>query len=229
MEFFNSENFGFAFTLVMYVITSNLLKNRKGILITPINLSMLTIGIFLVVFKIPLEYYEKGGNIWVYLLGPATVALGMSLYKQINKLKENALAITVGVILGSLSGIISVMVIGKLLGLDKVILLSIAPKSTTLAIGYEVANSLGGNPAITTAAIMVAGIVGNGLGEIILKVAGITDPTAKGVALGTASHALGTKRAIEIGEVEGAMASFSIAYAGLITAVLIPFVIKFFV
>ncbi len=154
------------------------------------------------------------------------MVLAVPLYKQIEKLKENAVPIIAGILVGSIVAILSVIYLGKLFKLDEVIILSLIPKSTTAAISMEISKEIGGIPALTMAATVIAGISGNIIGTSICKLFKIEYKTSIGLGLGTASHAVGTAKAMELGEIEGAMSSLSIGIAGLITVIIVPWFIK---
>ena len=157
-----------------------------------------------------------------FLLAPATISLALPLYKQLDKLKQNFLPIIIGSLVGAATAIISTILLGKLLGIDKLLLVSFMPKSITTPIGIELSKLLGGVPAITIFAIIVTGIVGNVLAPAVCKCFKIKHPVAKGIGIGISSHAVGTSKALEMGEVEGAMSALSIVVSGIITFLIAP-------
>ncbi|MGL4977708.1 MAG: LrgB family protein [Cetobacterium sp.] len=214
-------------SLVAFQIGVYIYKKTKITLLNP-----LLIGISLVIFTlikldIPLSQYNKGTEIITFFLAPATVVLAVPLYNQIEILKKNIVPILVGITMGSLSAILSVIYLSKLVNLEKNVLISILPKSITTAIGIEITKSLNANTGLTIVAIVSTGIVGAAIGPAICKLTKIDNSIAKGVAIGTASHAVGTSKAIELGEVEGAMSGLAIGIAGIITVFLIPFLVIF--
>ena len=144
------------------------------------------------------------------------------LYKKLNLLKENFLPIFSGILVGSLVSVLSVISIATFLGLDNSLTVSLLSKSVTTPIGIEITNSLGGSSSITVLAIVLSGIIGAIVGPTVFKVLKINNPISRGVSLGTASHAVGTSKALEIGEQEGAMSSLSIGVAGIVTVFLAP-------
>ncbi|MGL5981789.1 MAG: LrgB family protein [Cetobacterium sp.] len=213
--------------MVAFQIGVYIYKKTKITLLNP-----LLIGISLVIFTlikldIPLSQYNKGTEIITFFLAPATVVLAVPLYNQIEILKKNIVPILVGITMGSLSAILSVIYLSKLVNLEKNVLISILPKSITTAIGIEITKSLNANTGLTIVAIVSTGIVGAAIGPAICKLTKIDNSIAKGVAIGTASHAVGTSKAIELGEVEGAMSGLAIGIAGIITVFLIPFLVIF--
>ncbi|NME35447.1 MULTISPECIES: LrgB family protein [Fusobacterium] len=207
-----------AFNIGLYIFE----KSKKFPLLNPLVTSGAIIIIFIKLFNIPLSYYEKGGNIIAFFLAPATVALSMPLYRQINKLKENFLPIIIGSLVGAVTAIISIIFLGKLLGIDEILIKSFIPKSITTPLGMELSALIGGIPPITVFAIILTGISGNAMAPYVCKIFRIEHPVAKGLGIGISSHAVGTAKAIEMGEVEGAMSALSIVIAGIITFIVAP-------
>lgn len=226
MDYLDTPFFGVFISIIAFEIGLFINKKTKSSLFNPLIIAIVLIIVFLISFNIDYEIYNKGGSIISFFLGPATVVLAVPLYKQIEKLKQNALPIILGILLGSVMAIISVIYLGKLFKLDEVIILSLIPKSTTTAISMEISKEIGGIPALTMAATVIAGISGNIIGPTICKIFKIEDETAIGLGMGTASHAVGTARAMELGEIEGAMSSLSIGIAGLITVLIVPWLTK---
>ena len=226
MNYFDTAIFGVLISIIAFEIGLWLNKKTKSALVNPLIIAIVLVVVFLLVFNIDYEIYNKGGSIISFFLGPATVVLAVPLYKQIEKLKENAVPIIAGILVGSIVAILSVIYLGKLFKLDEVIILSLIPKSTTAAISMEISKEIGGIPALTMAATVIAGISGNIIGTSICKLFKIEYKTSIGLGLGTASHAVGTAKAMELGEIEGAMSSLSIGIAGLITVIIVPWFIK---
>lgn len=216
----NSPLFGILLSLVTFEIGLFVNKKTKFPLLNPMIISIGMIILILSFFNINIKSYNVGGNLISFFLGPATVILAVPLYKQIELLKSNSLAILIGILVGCITSIVSVLTFYKLLGLDKTLALSLIPKSITTPIGIEISKSLGGIIPITVTAIIVTGIIGCIISPFILKLFKITDEVAIGVALGTSSHALGTTKALEMGEIQGAMSGLSIGIAGLLTVVI---------
>lgn len=154
-----------------------------------------------------------------YLLTPATVCLAVPLYQQLNLLKKNLKAVAAGILSGVLTSILSVLGLSYLFGLSHDMYVTLLPKSITTAIGMGVSEELGGIVTITVAVIIITGVLGNMIADVVYRVFRIKEPVAKGLALGTASHAIGTAKAMEMGPVEGAMSSLAIAVAGLLTVI----------
>ena len=214
-------------SLVAYQTGVFIYKKTKITLLNPLLLGIIFVISILVIFDIPLNDYNKGTEIITFFLAPATVVLAVPLYNQIETLKKNIVPILFGITIGSASAILSVIFLSKLVNLEKDVLISILPKSITTAIGIEITKALNADTALTIVAIVSTGIVGAAIGPTICKWSKIDNSIAKVVAIGTASHAVGTSKAIEIGEVEGAMSGLAIGIAGIITVFLIPLLINF--
>ena len=172
---------------------------------------------FLLITGVDFESYQAGADKLSYLLTPATVCLAIPLYEQIGLLKNHARAIMAGLVSGVLTSLISILGMAAVFGLSHEEYVTLLPKSITTAIGMGVSEELGGIVTITVAVILVTGILGNVIAEPVCRLFKIQEPVAKGVAIGSAAHAIGTAKAMEMGEIEGAMSSLSIAVAGLLT------------
>ena len=212
-----SSYFGLALTLLMYGIACKINRKTKISILNPILLSSALIILILLVCDIKYETYEMGASLIGKLLTPATICYAVPLYRQIEVLKKNIMAIVISVLCGSFSAVALVFGFSKLFGFNSQIYHSLLPKSVTTAIGIGVSEELGGITAITIAAIMVTGLFGGAAAVAICRLFHITNPVAKGLAIGTSAHAVGTSKAIEIGEVEGAMSGLAIVIAGLST------------
>lgn len=228
LQFLDSPLFGITLTVGALVLFRTLFKNAKNPLLNPLIFAIAGIIAFLKLTGIPYEIYAKGGDILAFLLGPATVAFAVPLYKQLDKLKANALPILVGITSGVMAAIVSTVGMGLLFKLTAEMIISLSPKATTTAIAMELSRIQGGDPALTVPFVVSAGTFGFMFGEPILKLLKIENKTAKGIALGTASHAFGTNRALLMGEEEGAMSSMAIGVAGVITAFLLPPILRLF-
>ena len=212
-----SSYFGFALSLCAYALAWHLKKKLKLDIFNPLLISAaLVIGVLLVT-HIDYDTYCGSAKMLNYLLTPATVCLAIPLYEQIHLLKRHYKAILLGIFAGSAAGILAVMALALICGLTHEEYVTLLPKSVTTAISMPLSNMLGGNGAITAVIVILTGVVGNLTASGFLKLIRVTDPVAKGIAIGTASHAVGTTRALEMGEIEGAMSSLSIVVAGIIT------------
>jgi predicted murein hydrolase (TIGR00659 family) len=195
-------------------------KNKlKLAILTPLLIAIVLVIGLLLAGKIDYNTYNASAKYVSWLLTPATVCLAIPLYQQLEVLKKNLAAILCGITAGSVAGMASVLGLAVLFGLSHGEYVTFLPKSITTAIGMGVSEELGGVPAITVAVIILTGIQGNIMAPAVLKLLRITHPVAKGLAIGTASHAIGTTKAMELGETEGAMSGLAIAVAGLITVV----------
>ena len=220
-EFFaGSTTIGVVISLAFYYFGIFLKNKFKSSLINPLLISIVLTLCFLLVFRIDYESYNVSGRYLSYLLTPATVSLAIPLYMEIERMKKNIKAIIISIFVGSVTSMTVILLFAFLFHFDHAQYVTFLPKSITTAIGMSISEELGGIVPITVAAIIVTGIFGNISAEGVLKAAKIEDPIAKGLAIGTSAHAIGTAKAIEIGEVEGAMSSLSIVTAGIITVVL---------
>lgn len=215
----NSVFFGVFISIITYEVGVLIKKKLKLAIFNPLLISIALIIVFLLVFHIDYNVYESGAQYLSYFLTPATVALAVPLYEQIEPLKKNWKAIVAGILSGALTSALGVLAVALLFQLDHKQYVTLLPKSITTAIGMGLSEELGGIVTITVAVIVVTGVIGNMFAESICKLFHITDPVAKGIGIGSASHAMGTAKAMEMGEIEGAMSSLSIAVSGLLTVV----------
>ena len=220
MEFFRqSAFFGVMLSLVAYGIGFELKRKFKLAIFNPLLIAIILVMVVLVSFHIDYDVYNKGAVYISYLLTPATICLAVPLYEQFELLKKNWKALLIGILSGCIASMGSILAMTIIFSLSHEEYVSFLPKSITTAIGMGVSEELGGYVSITVAVIIITGVLGNMIGENVLKLFRITNPIAKGVAIGTASHAIGTAKAMEIGEIEGAMSSLSIVVSGIITVV----------
>ena len=215
----NSVFFGVFISIITYEIGVLIKKKLKIAIFSPLLISMALIIIFLLIFHVDYETYNEGAQYISYLMTPATVCLAIPLYEQWQLLKRHWRAVLLGILAGVFTSMGTVFVLSLLLGLSHQEYVTLLPKSITTAIGMGLSEELGGYVTITVAVIVVTGVLGNIMGEAICKIFRITDPIAKGLAFGASSHAIGTAKAMELGEVEGAMSSLAIAVTGLLTVV----------
>ena len=216
----NSQYWGLTLSIAAYLFACWLKQKTKLAFLNPILVSVIVIIAFLLGVGIDYDTYNKGASYLSWLLTPATVCLAIPLYEQWSLLKKNYKAVVVGIASGVLTSLTTVLVLSKIMNLSHAEYVTLLPKSITTAIGMGVSEELGGYVTITVAVIVVTGVLGNIFGELICKIFRIKEPIAKGLALGSAAHAIGTAKAMEMGEIEGAMSSLSIAVAGILTVVL---------
>lgn len=215
----NSAYFGVTVSLIGYGAGIMLKKKFKYAFLNPLLISIIFVIGVVMLCGVDYESYENSAQYLSYLLTPATVCLAVPLYQQMTLLKKNLAAVACGILAGVLASLGSVLLLAFLFGLEHDVYVTLLPKSITTAIGMGVSEELGGLVTITVAVIIVTGVIGNVIGEAVCKLFRIYEPIAKGLALGTSSHAIGTAKALEMGEVESAMSSLAIAVAGLLTVI----------
>lgn len=219
-EFTETSMFaGVTVSLLAYIIGALLKKKFKLAIFNPLLISIVLTIIMLVIADIDYDVYAQGADYLSWFLTPATVCLAIPLYEQWELLKHNVKAVMLGITAGVLASLTTVLVLSLIMHLSHEEYVTLLPKSITTAIGMGVSEELGGYVTITVAVIIVTGVIGNIFGELICKIFRITEPISKGIAFGSASHAIGTAKAMELGDVEGAMSSLSIAVSGILTVV----------
>ncbi len=211
--------FGGAACLLTYQLGILLQKRIKSPLFNPQVFSMAVIIVFLLLFDVDYETFDYSARYITWFLTPATVCLAVPLYEQFHQLKKHWFAILTGILSGVLISAVTILLTSVLFDIGHELYVSLLPKSITTAIGMAISEQQGGIVAITVAAIVITGNLGNIAGPGICRLFKITEPIAKGIAMGTSSHVMGTSKAMEMGETEGAMSSLSIAVAGLFTVV----------
>ena len=223
-EIFSSPYFGVALSVAAFGIGVKLQQKLKTPVCNPLIIAIVLIAGVLLIFKIPYEAYNVGGEIINMFLAPATACLAVAIYTKIKILKQYWLPILVGCTAGSAASMLSVYGMCRLFGLDESLTLSLMPKSVTTPIAVSIAEPAGGMVPITVVAVIGTGILGSIIAPFLIRVFKVTDSMAAGLAIGASSHAVGTSKAIELGEVEGAMSGLAIGVCGIIT-VLISMVI----
>lgn len=222
-EFAASSMFmGLFITLGAFLLAAKIRQKTGRALFNPLLVAVIMVMLFLKLFGISYENYSQSVKPISVLLTPATICLAVPLYEQFTLLKKHYRAVLAGIISGVVTSLVCVLALSLLFKLDHATYATLLPKSITSAIGMDVSAMLGGHVSITIAIIIITGIFGNLIAETVCRVFGITEPIAKGVAIGTSAHALGTTKAIEMGEIEGAMSSLSIVVAGILTVLLAP-------
>ena len=215
----SSTFFGVLISIIGYELGLYLKKTFKKAIFNPLLISILFVIIVLLIFHVDYGSYNNGAKYLSYLLTPATVCLAIPLYEQLDLLKQNVKAIITGIVSGVLTSMGSVFLFSLLYHFTHEQYVTLLPKSVTTAIGMGISEELGGIVTITVTVIIVTGIIGNIIAETTCKIFHIEEPIAKGIAIGSAAHAIGTAKAMEMGEIEGAMSSLAIAVAGLLTVV----------
>ena len=215
----NSTTIGVVISVMGYEFGLLLKRKFKSAIFNPLLISIIFVICCLLLFRVDYNNYNKSAQYLSYLLTPATVCLAIPLYQQIKLLKENMVAIFAGIISGVFTSLVCIFVFALIFNFGHEEYVTMLPKSITTAIGMGISEELGGYVTITVAVIIITGVLGNICGEAVCKIFKITNPVAKGIALGTSSHAIGTAKAMEMGEIEGAMSSLSIVIAGICTMV----------
>ena len=201
------------------------LKKKTGLAVfNPLLVAIVVVILFLKTFRIEYEEYSRGAVYLSYFLTPATVCLAIPLYRQLELLKRNKTAVGASILAGVAGSAGSIYVMARAFRLEHTHYVTLLPKSITTAIGMGVSEEAGGIVTLTVVSIIITGILGNVIADWLFSLCRIEEPMAKGLALGTAAHAIGTARALEMGEIEGAMSSLAIAVAGLMTVVAVPLV-----
>ena len=217
--FETSVFFGVVITLLSYGVGLVLKRRLKKDVFNPLLIAIALTMLFLLLFRIDYTVYNESAKYISFLLTPATVCLAVPLYEQWELLKKNYRAVFAGIFSGVLTSLCTILVLAVLFRLDHASYVTFLPKSITTAIGMGVSEELGGYVAITVAVIIITGVIGNMFAETICSIFKIDDPIARGIAIGTSSHAVGTAKAMEMGAVEGAMSSLSIVVAGILTVI----------
>ena len=210
-------------TFIAYEI-GLIVKKKTGL--NALLVAILLVGAFVLVLGIDVSTYQAKTTYISYFLTPATICLAIPLYEQMELLKKNLKAILIGIISGVITSLSSITILSLLFKLSHQELVSLLPKSITTAIGMGVSEELGGLVSLTVGAIIMTGVLGAVIAPFVLKLFHITHPIAKGIGIGSAAHAIGTSKAMELGEVEGAMSSLSIVISGLLTVILAPIVVS---
>ena len=217
-----TQYFGLVLSIGAYLFACWLKNKTKLAILNPLLVSAALIIACILGVGMDYETYNKGASYLSWLLTPATVCLAIPLYKQLHLLKKHADAVAVGITSGVVTIAVSIFLMCKVLGMAHVHYVTLLPKSITTAIGMGISQEAGGIVTLTVMSIILTGVLGNMAGETVLKLLKVRHPVAKGLAMGTSAHAVGTAKALEMGEIEGAMSSLSIAVAGLMTVIVVP-------
>lgn len=219
---FDNKYFGIILTFAAFEIGKWINNKTKTPITNPLLIGILVVVGFLKVTGIPFESYQQGGDFIAFFIAPATVAMVLDLYENLDVLKENFVPVIVGIIVGSIVSMLTVILITKSMGFNKQLATSLVPESITTAIAVSLSEEYNGIAALTAITVVIRGVVGAVLAPTITKACKIKDPVAQGVAIGTSSHAAGTSEARKMGKVQGALSGLSIAVAGLVTVFLMP-------
>ena len=224
-DIISSEYFMLALTFGVFYAAKTLQRRLGWVFFNPILIAIAIIIVFLLAMDIPYETYHEGAKLIEFWLKPAVVALGVPLYLQLSSIKRQFLPILASQTMGCVAGIVSVVVIAKMLGASNAVIMSLASKSVTTPIAMEVTQALGGIPSLTAAIVVITGLIGAIIGFKTLSVGHVHNPMALGLSMGAASHALGTSAAMDRDQFMGAYASLGLTLNGILTALLTPTVI----
>lgn len=217
LELCKSPFFGVALSIFAFWIGEKIQKKTKFTACNPLIIAIVLIIGILLLFKIPFSYYDKGGELINMFLAPATACLAVSIYTKLKLLKENWLPILIGCVAGSAASMASVYGLCRLFQLDEQVTYSLLPKSVTTPIAVSVAGSHGGIIPITVVAVLFTGIMGSIFAPLLIKLFRVKDSLTVGISIGACSHAVGTSKAVELGETEGAMSGLAIGICGIVT------------
>ena len=218
-EWFTSPLFGVALSALAFWAGTRIQKKTKLVVCNPLVIAIVLVCAVLLIFRIPYDAYNEGGSIINMFLSPATACLAVSIYTKVQLLKKNWLPILVGSAAGSLTSMGSVYLMCRLFHLDETITAALVPKSVTTPIAVSIAGSHGGITSITVVAVIFTGILGSILAPTLIKLFRVKNPVAAGMAIGACSHAVGTSKALEMGETEGAMSGLAIGICGILTVI----------
>ena len=218
----HSEIFDLALVVGTYIAATILYKKTHLSVLHPLLTSIFVIIVILEFLDVEYASFQQGSHLIHFMLGPSVVALGYVLFEQMKYMKGNVVSILTSVFVGAIVGIISVIVIGKLMGADQSLIATLQPKSVTTPIAMGISEKNGGIPSLTAVIVVAVGIFGSIVGPAVMKVLGIESRIAKGLALGASSHGVGTAAAIQLGAVEGALSGLAIGLMGIMTAILVP-------
>lgn len=212
-------------TVLVFALARRLHRRLGWALLHPVLVSIVAMIAALEALGVPYETYDRGGRWLSFWLGPAVVALGVPLFRQVDQVRRSARALLVSLLVGGAVGIVSACGVAALLGASPEVVRSLAPRSVTTPIAIEIARRAGGIPSLSAVVVILSGVLGAAVGPALLRAAGVRSRTALGIALGAAAHGVGTARAVEEGEVEAAGAGIAIGLMGVATAVLTPLVL----
>ncbi|OFO42783.1 hypothetical protein HMPREF3045_02830 [Anaerococcus sp. HMSC075B03] len=222
----DNQYFGIVLSFAAYEIGKWINKKLKTPIANPLLIAILLIIGFLSITGINYEYYKKGGDFIAFFIGPATVAMVLDLYANLDTLKKNILPILVGVGFGTIFSFVLAIFLSKIFQIDKNLVASLIPQSITTAIAISLSGEYQGIIGLTAIVVVIRGVSGAVFAPIVMKIFRIKDPVAQGVAIGTSSHAVGTSQARLMGEIQGAMSGLSIAIAGITAVIIMPLAMK---
>ena len=220
----SSTFFGVSISLLTYFFGMFLRKKFDYAIVNPLLISAILTMAFLLIFDVDYDTYNQGAQYLTIFLTPATICLAVPLYRQVQVLKENVVTVIVPICFGIVAHAITVIGFSKLFQIENVLTLSLLPKSVTTPIAVGICNELNGIEVVTIMGVMIAGIIGAVFGPLVCKLLKIEEPIAQGLGIGSASHAIGTSKALELGEIQGAMSSLAIVVTAVLNVIVIPLV-----
>ena len=223
-----STYFGFFITVIIFLGCTWLKNKTKLSILNPLLTSTIAIIAILLIFNIKYDTYYNGAKYLSYFLTPTTVCLAIPLYKQVEKLTQNAVAILSGILAGCVANAVVIVTLSKVFNISNELAISLLPKSVTTPIALGICNELGGITSITVFAVILSGIVGAVIAPYVYKIFKIKNPVSQGLGCGTSAHGSGTSTALELGEIQGAMSALAISVTGLMTVVIAPIVSNMF-
>ncbi len=227
-DLINEPVFGITLTLLTYFVGLFISKRKKNMFFHPLLISLVLIILFLLFFNIEFDSYYQGGEYISYLLGPATVALALPMYRKLKLLKKEAFLILLSTFLGALLGILLVFFLGYIARTEPLFLISMVPKAVTTPIAVGISGQIGGELSLTVGMVILNGLLGGMFGPELFKLLGIKSALARGLTMGMTAHGLGTARALEESELEGALSGLAIGLMGFFTSLLAPYIVYFF-
>lgn len=219
-----STFFGVSISLLTYFLGMFLRKKFNYAIINPLLISAILTISFLLIFDIDYDTYNQGAQYLSVFLTPATICLAVPLYRQLEVLKRNVVTIIVPITCGTIAHAITLIGLSKVFQIEEILTYSLLPKSVTTPIAVGICNELGGIEVVTIMGVMIAGITGAVFGPVVCSLLGIKEPIAQGLGIGSASHAIGTSKALEMGEIQGAMSSLAIVVTGVLDVIVVPIV-----
>ena len=219
--------FGVSISLVTYFFAMFLRKKFDYAIVNPLLISASLTIVFLLVFDVEYATYNQGAQYLTVFLTPATICLAVPLYRQLQVLKQNVITVIVPICCGVIAHAITLIALSKLFNLEKVLTLTLLPKSVTTPIAVGICRELNGIEVVTIMGVMIAGITGAVFGPVVCKLFGIKEPIAQGLGIGSASHAIGTSKALEMGEIQGAMSSLAIVVTAILNVIVVPIIAQF--
>lgn len=211
--------FGITLTIISFAAGVYLNKKTRKAIFNPLLVAEILIISVLIVFRIPFSAYDKGGTFINMFLGPVTALLAYSVYRERKLVLHHLASIAAGTFAGSIASLVTILLICRALGIDETLTSSLMPKSVTTPIAVAISETLGGIRSITVTALLFTGVAGNILAPLMIKIFAVRSRVAQGVAIGTASHVVGTSKALELGEDIGAISSIALSFSGIITAI----------